>query len=135
MPFEEWSRAGVTKLVGIDVVEVAPDRGKAECTIGAQHHNPMGTVHAGILCDVADYAMGTAWASGVAEDESFTTIEIKMNLFRPVVRGRIVAEARVVRRGRTIGYVECDVTDEQGRLVARMGSTCMTLRGEQAAGR
>jgi acyl-coenzyme A thioesterase PaaI-like protein len=41
----------------------------------------------------------------------------------------------VVQAGRTVGLVECNVTDVQQRLVARASSTCMTLRGEQAAGR
>ena len=46
-----------------------------------------------------------------------------------------VEPGRVVKAGRTVGLVECDVTDEQASLVARATSTCMTLRGEQAAGR
>jgi len=41
----------------------------------------------------------------------------------------------VVKRGKSVGMVECDVTNSQGALVARSSSTCMVLRGEQAAGR
>jgi hypothetical protein len=41
----------------------------------------------------------------------------------------------VVRAGRFVGFVECDVIDEQERLVARASSTCMTLRGQLAEGR
>jgi acyl-coenzyme A thioesterase PaaI-like protein len=41
----------------------------------------------------------------------------------------------VVKGGRTIGLVECDILDDEDRLVARASSTCMTLRGEQAEGR
>ena len=37
--------------------------------------------------------------------------------------------------GRTVGLIECAITDEKGRLVAKATSTCMTLRGEQASGR
>jgi acyl-coenzyme A thioesterase PaaI-like protein len=40
-----------------------------------------------------------------------------------------------MQRGRTIGYVECTVTDEESRLVARAASTCMVLRGQKASGR
>ena len=101
----------------------------------ARHANPMGTVHGGILCDVADAAMGVAYASTLAEGESFTTLELKVNFLRPVWRTRLRAEAAVVQRGRTVGLVECSVTDAEGRLVARGSSTCLTLRGEQAAGR
>ena len=95
----------------------------------------MGTVHGGILCDIADAAMGMAYASGLDEGETFTTLELKINFLKPVRTGRLTATGRVVKAGRTVGLVECDVTDEQERLVARATSTCMTLRGEQAVGR
>lgn len=54
---------------------------------------------------------------------------------RAVWRAELRAEGTVVQRGRTVGLVECTVTDADGRLVARATSTCLTLRGEQAAGR
>jgi len=41
----------------------------------------------------------------------------------------------VVRRGRRVGLIECDITDDGGSLVARASSTCLTLRDEAAAGR
>ena len=34
-----------------------------------------------------------------------------------------------------LGYVECEITDERGRLVAKVASTCLVLRGEDAKGR
>jgi uncharacterized protein (TIGR00369 family) len=95
----------------------------------------MGTLHGGILCDIADAAMGIAFASTLAADESFTTLELKINFFRPVWEARLKAEGRVVRRGSSVGYIECDVTDEQGKLVAKAASTCLVLRGEAAKGR
>lgn len=79
--------------------------------------------------------MGIAYASTLEQDESFTTLELKMNFLKPVWKANIKAAGRVVKKGRTIGLVECDVTDEQGQLVARSTSTCMTLRGEQVEGR
>jgi uncharacterized protein (TIGR00369 family) len=100
-----------------------------------QHANPMGTVHGGIQCDLADAAMGFAYAGTLEEDETFTTLELKINFLRPVWRTRLSATANVVQRGRSIGLVECDVTDADGRLVARASSTCMTLRGPQAQAR
>jgi uncharacterized protein (TIGR00369 family) len=95
----------------------------------------MGTLHGGILCDVADAAMGIAYASTLEEDESFTTLELKINFLKPVWNSKLTAEGKVVKRGRTIGLTECDVTDEKGSLMARASSTCMTLRGKDAAGR
>jgi uncharacterized protein (TIGR00369 family) len=75
----------------------------------------MGTLYGGILCDIADAAMGMAFASTIASEESFTTVELKINFFRPVWRARLTAEGRVVQRSRTIGYVECGITDEENR--------------------
>jgi uncharacterized protein (TIGR00369 family) len=95
----------------------------------------MGTLHGGVLCDIADAAMGMAYAASLGEGETFTTLELKINFLKPVWTGKLIATGQVVKGGRTVGFVECDVTDSQGRLVARATSTCMTLREDQAAGR
>src|SRR5215469_2609970 len=108
----------VARLIGFEIKEIADGRAVVTLAAGRQHANPMGTLHGGILCDVADAAMGIAFASTLAPCESFTTIELKINFFRPVWEARLQAEGRVVRRGSTIGYIECEITDEGGRLVA-----------------
>ena len=92
----------------------------------------MGTLHGGVLCDLADAAMGMAFTSTLAPDESFTTISLGIHFFRPVWNAQLRAEARVMSRGKTVGYVECEVTDGDGKLVAKANSTCFVLRGEQA---
>jgi uncharacterized protein (TIGR00369 family) len=102
---------------------------------GEQHTNPMGTIHGGILCDIADAAMGMAYYSTLEPGESFTTLELKINFLRPFWQGTIFARGRVVSRGRTVGMTECDVVDAEDRLIARASSTCMTLRGDAASGR
>jgi uncharacterized protein (TIGR00369 family) len=127
--------APVAKLIGFDLVEVGPGKAVFELQATEVHRNPMGTLHGGILCDIADAAMGIAYASNLADGESFTTLELKINFLKPIWNARLRATGHVVKQGRTVGMVECDVTDEKGRLVARASSTCMTLRGEQAQGR
>jgi uncharacterized protein (TIGR00369 family) len=99
---------------------------------GPQHANPMGTLHGGIVCDLADAAMGMAFVSTLANDESFTTMALNINFFRPAWQTLLRAEARVVNRGKNVGYIECDVTDQKGKPVAKATSTCFVLRGEQA---
>ena len=93
----------VADLVGFRVLEVAPGRALFEMEAGPQHANPMGTVHGGILCDLADAAMGIAYASTLGEGESFTTLELKINFLKPVWKARLRAEGRVVKRGRRSG--------------------------------
>ena len=131
----EASAAPVGKLIGFRLTSIEPGKSVFELVAGPQHANPMGTLHGGVVCDVADAAMGTAYASMLGEGESFTTLELKINFLRPFWTGILVATGRVVKAGRTIGLAECDVTDAQGRLVARAMSTCMTLRGDSSEGR
>ena len=95
----------------------------------------MGTLHGGILCDIADAAMGMAYASTLGAGETFTTLELKINFLKPVWQAKLQAIGRVVQSGRTVGLVECDILDADEVLVARATSTCMTLRGDQARGR
>ena len=125
----------VAELLGIDLVEA----GGGECTMrleaGEQHSNPMGTIHGGILCDIADAAMGMSFFSTLEEGESFTTLELKMNYLRPFWTGTLLAHGRVISRGKTVGLTECRIVDDRERLIAHATSTVMALRGELAAGR
>ena len=88
-----------------------------------------------MLCDIADAAMGMAFASTLEADQSFTTLELKINFLRPVWEANLQAKARVTSRGKTVALVECDVTDANGRLMARASSTCLVLSGKMAEGR
>jgi uncharacterized protein (TIGR00369 family) len=95
----------------------------------------MGTLHGGVLCDLADAALGTAMASTLGENESFTSLDLSIKFLKPVWKARLRATARMVKRTRTLGLLECEITDPGGSLVARVYSTCMVLRGEEAKGR
>jgi uncharacterized protein (TIGR00369 family) len=122
----------IAELIGFEVVEIGDGRAIGSLQAGPQHANPMGTLHGGVLCDIADAAMGMAFASTLAPDESFTTIALSINFFRPVWQARLKAEARVINRGKSVGCLECDVTDQDGKHIARANSTCFVLRGDSA---
>lgn len=124
---------GVT--VGFEITAVGDGEATAVLDAGREHANPLGTLHGGVLCDLGDAAMGTAFASTLGADETFTTLALDVNYIRPVWQDRLTAEGRVVHRGRRVGLVECDVENDDGQLVARLSSTCLTLQGEAAAGR
>ena len=125
----------VATLIGFDLAAIEPGRAVIELEATERHANPMGTLHGGILADIADAAMGMAYASRLEEGETFTTLELKINFMKPVRTGKLRAEGRVLSGGRTVGLVTCDVRDANDRLVAHATSTCMTLRGDAAAGR
>jgi uncharacterized protein (TIGR00369 family) len=129
------STVPIAELIGFRVDEIAAGRAVAFLRSGPQHANPMGTLHGGVLCDLADAAMGMAFVSTLAPDESFTTTALSIHFFRPVWQAALRAEARVVNRGKNLGYLECEVLDQDDRLVAKATSTCSVLRGEQAKAR
>jgi uncharacterized protein (TIGR00369 family) len=120
----------IAQLIGLRMISLLPGESRLELDAGPQHANPMGTLHGGVLCDLADLAMGAAYASTLDSGETFTTLELKINFLKPVWKETLFAVGRIVNRGRTIGMVECDITDSQGRLVAKSTSTCMTLNKE-----
>jgi uncharacterized protein (TIGR00369 family) len=127
--------APIGKLLGLTVISSGAGRATVEFEASGRYANPMGTLHGGVLCDMADAAMGVAYLSTLAEGETFTTIELKINFLRPVWNAKLRAQARMVRAGKVVGLVECDILDERQRLVARASSTCMTLQGRLAEGR
>ncbi len=109
---------------------VAAETGRVtfELDSGPQHSSPPGTLHGGILCDLADGAMGCANLSRLEDGESFATVELKINFLKPVWAGRLTAVGEVIKAGRTLALLECRITDDSGSLVAYATSTCMTLR-------
>lgn len=128
---DDWlagrAEPGVAKLVGMRLVAAGGGEARLEMDAGPQHHNPMGIVHGGILCDLADAAMGVAMTSSLEPKETFSTLQLQMNYLRPVRQGRLAATARMIRRGRTTAYLETEVVDAEGQLIAK-GSSCCAIK-------
>jgi uncharacterized protein (TIGR00369 family) len=125
----------VAELVGYRLTVIEEGQAIIELEASKCHASPIGSLHGGILCVIGDSAMGMAYASTIELDESFVTLELKINYLKPVWEGRLQAIGRVVQKGRTIGLVEFDIQNENKVLVARGCGTFMTLRGEMASGR
>jgi uncharacterized protein (TIGR00369 family) len=131
----EITQPPIAQLIGFRLTSINSGEAVIEFEANEKHANPMGTLHGGVLCDIADAAMGMAFGAILEEGESFTTLELKINFLKPIWKAKLKATGKVIKHGRTVGLIECDVTDEQGSLVARAISTCMILRGDQAQGR
>lgn len=126
----------IAETLGFKLVDVGPGTATIELFADTEKHaNPMGTVHGGVLCDIADAAIGTAHATTLEEGESFTSIDLQINFFRPVWKDRIRAIAKPVNVGRQISRYVCDIFKDDGKLIAQVTSTIMTLRGGKASGR
>ena len=125
----------IAHTVGFRMTAIGDGTARFEMDASPERHaNPMGTLHGGVYCDLADAAMGYAYAATLAEGESFTTVELKINFLRAVRQGRLTAEAKVVKAGGALGFVECEVKDQTGQLVAKAASTCMKLRQDRKEG-
>lgn len=118
----------VAELVGFRLHECRDHVAVVTLQCEKRHHNPMGAVHGGVLTDLADAAMGVSMASTLEKGEGFTTLELQMRYFRPVREGLVTATARPLQKGRRVGVLECDLTDESGAMVARATSSCIVIR-------
>jgi uncharacterized protein (TIGR00369 family) len=137
MTLVEWFRAMARgdepevpahALIGIRFVAAEAGLVTLALEAGERHYaNPLGIVHGGIISSLADSALSCAYASTLEEGENMVTLETKLNHLRPVRGGELTAVGRLVQRGRTVGLTECDITDGEGRLVARASATCMTI--------
>lgn len=116
--------APITELLGVRPVSLEEGRAQVSLEADERLHNAMGTLHGGVLCDVADVAMGVAMATVLDDDETFATLQTSIGYLRAVRNGRLVATARVVQRGRTTGHLECEIHDGEENLVARVTSVC-----------
>ncbi|WPB80442.1 PaaI family thioesterase [Archangium violaceum] len=125
----------IAKLLGLMLTSAETGRVVIELDASARHANPMGTLHGGVICDLADLAMGAAMATTLEDEESFTSLDLTTKFLKPIWNAHLRATGRVVKRTRTLGLIECDVEDEKNSLVAKVFSSCMVLRGDEARGR
>jgi uncharacterized protein (TIGR00369 family) len=126
----------ISRLLGFRIVEIGEALAVLEFDADATlHGNQQGTVHGGLLCELADAAIGTAHSTLMNEGESFTSIDLKATFLRPVWQSRLRARAWATHRGRTISHYQCEIQREDGKLVTSVASVVMTLHGERASGR
>jgi len=99
-------------------------------------YNLLRSVHGGWTAAILDTAMALSNLTLLAAEQTFTTLDIRINYLRPVTDARLEARARVVHAGKSMVYLECEVVSlPDEKLVAKTSSTCLILRGEQAKGR
>jgi uncharacterized protein (TIGR00369 family) len=93
---------------------------------GRAYYNPLGTVHGGWFATLLDSCVGCAVHSALPAGQSYTTVELKINIVRaltdavPLVR----AEGRVIHLGRSLGTAEGRLVGPDGKLYAHATTTC-----------
>jgi uncharacterized protein (TIGR00369 family) len=113
----------------LNFVMIEFDKGRAlfQGTPQFAHYNPIGSVHGGWYCAVLDSALGCAVHSTLPHGKGYTTLELKVNLIRPLSdsSGPVRAEGRIIHAGGQTAVAEATLFDSAGKLYASATTTCL----------
>jgi uncharacterized protein (TIGR00369 family) len=92
-------------------------------------YNLIGTVHGGWAASILDTALALSVLSTLDAEQSFTTVDIRINYLRPltVETGMVRAEGRVLQSGRRLAYSEAHLTDGDGKLICHATGSCLVF--------
>ncbi|HKV04855.1 MAG TPA: PaaI family thioesterase [Candidatus Acidoferrales bacterium] len=123
------------RLLGMRVLRMHRDGITIECKVGSRLLNSARIVHGGVSAAMADAAVGIAIHRHTGDRRPITTVEMKINYFRPVKEGRILARSHLLRVGSTICVGRVDITDGQARAIGTALVTYMLVgpRGSASA--
>jgi len=122
----EWNTGLITHL-GIELVEVTPDRVVARLQVNEKLMTVTGTVHGGTLMAFADTIGAAGTAANLAEGQNTATIESKTNFISGCRSGTITAESKPIHKGKRTHVWETRITDEKGKLLSVTTQTQMIL--------
>jgi len=122
----------IAQLLGMWPTKVDAGLVVFECTPDESVYNPIGMVHGGLLCTLADSAAGCAVHTTLGAGTGYSSIGISVNFLRPVTlsSGTLVATGRVVKPGRRVATATVEILDGAGRLVATASSSCLIMPAE-----
>lgn len=112
-------RSRLSVLLGFVPESVGQGRAVLRMDVRERHRQIHDVVHGGVLAALADTAAAVAAYTAVAEGAEIATIELKINYLIPIPKGRIRAEATVLRAGRNFVVTECEIRTEEGTLAAK----------------
>lgn len=116
---ERLKATNTARQFGFVLTEASPGHVLMHMKVDERHKQVHGVVHGGILAALADTAGGLATYMACPRGTRVATIEMKINYLEAVEGGTVAAEAEVVRRGRHIAVVDCDLREDDGRLVGK----------------
>jgi uncharacterized protein (TIGR00369 family) len=127
--------APVCKMLGQQVLDVDPAAGTVRVMfeVGPDYCNPLGVLQGGIVAAMLDAAAALAAISHAGGTIEVPTLEFKVSFLAAAYPGRFFAEGRVVRMGRRIGFLEAELRDPDGTLLARMSTTSMPVPNKSAS--
>jgi uncharacterized protein (TIGR00369 family) len=122
-----FHRMPFNTLLGMRLVDTHEDGLTIEIPLREDLKNLAGQMHGGVLATAVDAAAGLATHRHLGGMRPITTVEFKINYFRPVVEGSVFARARLMRVGQTLSVAQVDLTDSVGKLCGAAMVTYMIL--------
>ena len=98
-----------------------------EIQLAEKHLQPFGFVHGGVIASIVDAATFWAVFPQVENEMGLTTVEIKVNYLAPAKEGKLVAEGRCVKKGKTLALGEAYIRNGEGNLIAHGTTTMMVV--------
>ena len=113
------------ETLGWELLAEFPDEGRIDIAFhpNATMLNPGGTVQGGFIAAMLDDAMGPALVSSTNGTEMPVSLDINVSFIKPVRPGRVIARGRVVSRTKSTAFLEAELFDQAGNLLARATST------------
>lgn len=108
-----------TEMLGFALDRVDSGRAVLRLDVRRRHKQLHGVVHGGILAAMADTAAAIASYTMLPKGTELATVELSINYLEAVPRGRVKADARVLRVGRNFVVAECEIRTEHGSLAAK----------------
>jgi uncharacterized protein (TIGR00369 family) len=119
-------------LMGIDVVSEGDGQAVLRMTVRPDMYNGVGWLQGGMLAAIADEAMALALSTRLAPGEGIATIAESTSFIRGVREGAILAEARVIRKGRRVAFMESEVRlDDENRTILARTTASFAVTAEQ----
>jgi acyl-CoA thioesterase len=111
-------RFPVFRFLGMRLDSIEADRAIVSLEHRVELTQPMGALHGGFIATLIDTAVGWAMASTLKQGFTVLTVGLDVKFFKPVMAGRVTAEARIRRKGRQILHGEVTVSGPRGEAVA-----------------
>ncbi len=118
-------------LLGLELADVKKGWAKVRLPFAGKLVHPLGIAHGGAIFSAADSAVAMALIGLVDRDETFTTVEMKINFLKPFDAGEIMAEARIVHKGARTALGDVEVRNGDGTLIAKGLATYMILKKDE----
>ena len=122
----DWDK-GLVRHLGIEFVEITPDRVVARLKVDERLMTVTGTIHGGTLMAFADTIGAAGTVANLADGQRTATLESKTNFIAGCKSGTVQAEARPIHKGKRTHVWETRITDESGKLLSITTQTQMIL--------